>query len=126
MNASETRPKLKMMKAQSRPDELKARLDWGEPALTILDVRSRDAFNAGRIMGAISMPADRVVTDALKNFELSRDIYLYSETAEESASAAEQLRSEGFQNVSELTGGLPAWQAAGYPVEGKSSISANV
>lgn len=108
------------MNDKSRPNELKSRLDWGEPALTILDVRSREAFNAKHIMGAVSMPTDRVVETALSNFEFGRDLYLYGESDEDSATAAARLRDAGFQNVSELTGGLPAWQATGYPVEGIS------
>lgn len=105
------------MNERSRPNELKNRLDWGEPALTILDVRSRDAFNAKRIMGAVSMPAESVVESASDSLELSRDLYIYGETDQDSATAAARLREAGFKNVSELTGGLPAWQAAGYPIE---------
>ena len=113
------------MNEQSRPNELKNRLDWGEPALTILDVRSREAFNIKHIMGAISMPADRVVEAALSNFEFSRDLYLYGETDEDSATVAARLRNAGFQHVSQLTGGLPAWRAAGYPVEGILAAASN-
>jgi rhodanese-related sulfurtransferase len=40
---------------------LKERLDWGEPALTIIDVRDRDAFNISHICGAISLPLNELV-----------------------------------------------------------------
>jgi rhodanese-related sulfurtransferase len=102
---------------QARVYDLKARLDWGEPALTIIDVRDRDQFNACRIMGAISMPANQVVQQALSNFELDRDLYIYGETDEETGAIAKHLRDAGFQNVSELRGGLPAWKAVNYPTE---------
>ncbi len=112
------------LKAQSRVNDLKERLDWGEPALTIIDVRERDAFNISHISGAISFPMSELVDRALINLELIRDIYVYSSTDEETAEAAAQLRAAGYQNVSELRGGLAAWKAAGYPIEGNSAVVA--
>ncbi len=49
---------------QSRVESLKHRLDWGEPALTIIDVRDRNAFNTSHILGAIAMPMQELVTQA--------------------------------------------------------------
>ncbi len=92
------------LKAQSRPYDLKERLDWGEPALTIIDVRNRDAFNISHISGAVSLPMNELVNRALSNFELIRDIYVYGSTNEETALAAAQLRNAGYQNVAELIG----------------------
>ena len=42
------------------PLDIKKRLDWGEPALTIIDVRDRTAYNQERIMGAIPMPVSNL------------------------------------------------------------------
>ncbi|NET03981.1 MAG: rhodanese-like domain-containing protein [Merismopedia sp. SIO2A8] len=110
------------LKSKSRANDLKTRIDWGEPALTIIDVRSRDAFNTSRIMGAISLPMDELVDRALINFELVRDIYIYGSTDEETATAANLLKEAGYQNVAELVGGLAAWKAAGFPIEGNSAV----
>lgn len=104
-------------KAKSRVYELKARLDWGEPALTIIDVRDRHDFNFSHITGAINLPPAELVDRALTNFERSRDLYLYSDTDEETLMAAAKLRQAGFINVSELQGGLPAWKAMRYPID---------
>lgn len=106
------------LKAQSRAFDLKERLDWGEPALTIIDVRSRDAFNASRVVGAISMPLDELVARAAASLEAERDIYVYGEADEQTTAAATHLREAGYQHVAELMGGLAAWKAAGYPTEG--------
>ncbi len=103
---------------QSNVHELKSRLEWGEPAFTILDVRDRMTYNDGHIMGAMSMPTDTVVEIAKGSIALSRDIYIYGETDEETAQTAAQLRSAGFEHVSELKGGLPAWKAVGGPTGG--------
>lgn len=107
---------------QSDVKDLKKRLDWGEPALTIIDVRDQDIFNTSHILGAISLSSKELVERALINLELIRDIYIYGSTEEETASAATQLRTAGYKNVSELRGGFAAWEAAGYPIEGKSSV----
>lgn len=105
------------LKAKSRVYDLKARLDWGEPALTIVDVRNHDEFIQRHISGAINMPLNELTDRALKSLELVRDIYVYSDTDEEASEAAAKLRSAGFLNVSELQGGLPAWKAYSYPTE---------
>jgi rhodanese-related sulfurtransferase len=104
------------LKPRSRVYDLKTRLDWGEPALTIVDVRSHKEFNLCRIRGAVNLPSDRIARAPI-HFELSRDLYIYSEADEDTAAAASKLRAAGFLNVSELQGGLPAWKAMGYPVE---------
>lgn len=78
---------------------LKNRLDWGEPALTIIDVRDRNAFNASHIMGAIAMPINELVTLARKSLEPIRDIYVYGDTEEQTAEATSKLRQVGYRNV---------------------------
>lgn len=108
---------------QSSVSSLKQRLDWGEPALTIIDVRPRVLFNITHIMGSISMPMDEPNNLTLASLELSRDIYIYAETNEQTAVAANKLRQAGYQKVSELIGGLKAWKKAKYPIEGWWSMS---
>jgi rhodanese-related sulfurtransferase len=103
---------------QSSVSSLKQRLDWGEPALTIIDVRPRVLFNITHIMGSISMPMDEPNNLTLASLELSRDIYIYAETNEQTAVAANKLRQAGYQNISELLGGLRAWEKAKYPIIG--------
>ncbi len=97
---------------------LKSRLEWGEPAFTILDVRDRNTYNQGHIMGAMPMPIDELVERAVPSLDKNRDIYVYGANEEETAQAAQQLRSNGFEHVSQLKGGLGAWKAIGGPTEG--------
>jgi rhodanese-related sulfurtransferase len=106
------------IEAQSDAHTLKTRLEWGEPAFTILDVRDRNTYNQGHIMGAMPMPVDELVARARASLDKSRDIYLYGASDEETAQAAQQLRSNGFEHVSQLKGGLAAWKAIGGPTEG--------
>lgn len=107
----------KTVDSKSSPFHLKTRLDWGEPALTILDIRSREAFNQSRIKGAVSMPLDELMHQPL-GLELERDIYLYGESHEDVSQASAKLRAEGYTKVSELNGGLTAWRVANGAIEG--------
>jgi len=103
---------------QSSAQALKDRLQWGEPAFTILDVRDRTTFNQSRILGAMPMSIDDLPDRAKASLDLNRDIYVYGENDEQSAQAAAKLREAGFERVSELRGGLAAWKAIGGPTEG--------
>ena len=103
---------------ESDVHQLKSRLEWGEPAFTILDVRDRTTYNEGHIMGSMPMPSDELVDRATPSLAKSRDIYVYGANDEETNQAAQALRSAGFEHVSALKGGLAAWKAIGGPTEG--------
>jgi rhodanese-related sulfurtransferase len=111
-------PTLPGLHAQATAHELKSRLNWGEPALTIIDVRDRAAFDACHILGATCLPLESLLAGKKPAVEPNRDIYIYGATDDETASAAQNLRSEGFSQVAELKGGLIAWQGIKGSVEG--------
>jgi rhodanese-related sulfurtransferase len=117
-------PKPSPMQPQSRVYDLKERLDWGEPALTIIDLRSREEFNESHVTGAISMPAASLLDTAPLSLEMDRDIYVYSSSDDEASAGAEQLKAAGYANVSVLRGGVAAWKAAGFPIESISPVAA--
>lgn len=106
------------LKAQASSHDLKSRLDWGEPALTIVDVRDRESFNNSHITGALPMPMEELVERAKSSLEPVRDIYIYGETDEQTAEAANLLREAGFRKVAELKGGIPAWKQIDGPIDG--------
>jgi rhodanese-related sulfurtransferase len=106
------------LKSDSSVYDLKSRLEWGEPALTILDVRPREVYNDSHIMGAMSFPIAQLLNLAQKNFEPVRDLYIYGADEAETAQAAQMLREAGFRNVAELKGGLAQWKAIGGSTEG--------
>ncbi|MGF1481161.1 MAG: rhodanese-like domain-containing protein [Cyanophyceae cyanobacterium] len=107
---------------KSSAKALKDRLDWGEPALTIVDVRNRNAFNEERIMGAIAMPMEEELAERAKSsLQQRREIYVYGDDDEQTAQAASVLRQAGFESVSQLSGGVEAWKAVGGPIEGRDT-----
>lgn len=114
-NITPTPPSLK---PESPAYDLKTRLEWGEPALTIIDVRDRAAFNQSRITGAVSVPLEQFLEFAQANLEPKRDIYIYGESDEQSLQAAQLLRSAGFSSVAQIMGGLTAWCEVGGSTEG--------
>lgn len=110
--------------SQASAYEVKSRLQWGEPGLTIVDVRDHDAFNQCRITGAISIPQEDL--QEIGSFALldRRDIYVYGESDDDTAAAANQLRELGFDRVAEMKGGLAAWKEIGGALEGPGSDQA--
>lgn len=103
----------------STAQALKERLQWGEPALTIIDVRDRDVFNQEHITGAESIPLAELQEKASESLDLERDIYVYGDDQEQTTDAAGKLREANFYKVSELEGGLEAWKEISGPTEGQ-------
>ena len=86
--------------------------------LLILDVRERDAFEAGHIPGAKHLPRGQLelrVNEALP--DPTRRIVTYCEVGKISTLAAATLREMGFTHVAGLDGGMKAWKEKGWPVE---------
>ncbi len=87
----------------------------------IIDVRSSTAraLEPRWIPGALHVPLQDVA-DRLTDLPRDRDIILYCTCPSEASAArvAKILMNHGFKTVRPLHGGLDAWVAAGYAVEG--------
>jgi rhodanese-related sulfurtransferase len=92
-----------------------------------IDVRSAEAYAAGHLLGAISIPSP---TLPLWVDILPRDVILvlYDNTGAESAVQAQYLRGIGFPEARSLAGGLAAWSltpnAASYMVGSPPDVAA--
>lgn len=87
-------------------------------ALWLVDVRSEAAFVEEHIEGSVNIPAGVIATKRLpkgKMFVLVDDGLGLRKGRE----AAEALLKSGQERVFLLEGGVPAWQAEGYPLAGK-------
>lgn len=98
-------------------DELNSRQQRGESDLVVLDVRERDAYEAGHVPGARLLPRGQLelrVNDELPDPTLR--VLTCCEFGRISTLAAATLRTLGFQRAVALDGGMKAWRDAGYPV----------
>ena len=98
-------------------DELRSRIDKGDP-LIVLDVRERDAFEAGHIPGARHIPRGQL--ELRVNAELPDPtvrIVAVCEFGKISTLAAATLRELGFLRTAALDGGIKAWRESGFPLE---------
>jgi len=91
----------------------RAKASAGEVAL--IDVRDADEFAAGHPAGARNLPLDRV-PDALDELPAGPVTFTCG-TGRRSQKAADVAVLAGRNDISNMTGGLEAWQAAGLPVD---------
>lgn len=91
-------------------EELKARIDAGE-TLHLLDVRE-PAEHAEFNIGGTLLPLGRIRnmdTDDIDDWK-DREVICYCRSGNRSGQACMILESVGFKNVTNLTGGMMAWQ----------------
>lgn len=97
--------------------QLNERIAQHDPDLVVLDVREREAYQAGHIPGAHLLPRGQL--ELRVNEELpdpTRRIVTCCELGRISTLAAATLRDMGFQRAVALDGGMQSWREAGYPV----------
>jgi glyoxylase-like metal-dependent hydrolase (beta-lactamase superfamily II)/rhodanese-related sulfurtransferase len=98
--------------------ELKSRIDSGDAGLIILDVRERDAYEAGHVPGARLLPRGQLELRVDRELpDPTRRILTCCELGQISTLAAATLRDMGFRHTVALDGGMAAWREAGYPLE---------
>ena len=98
--------------------ELRDRLGGNSRELVILDLREKDAFEAGHVPGARHLPRGQL--ELRINAELPDPtvrILTYCEFGKISTLAAATLRELGYTRAAALDGGMEAWRKADYPTE---------
>jgi hydroxyacylglutathione hydrolase len=114
-----------MASAADRPDlvsettrvspERAAELVAANPVLKLIDVRAQGERAAKSIERSVHIPLQRLVEDT-RYLPKETPLLVHCAGGYRSSSAASLLQREGFTNVSELAGGLAAWEASGLPV----------
>jgi glyoxylase-like metal-dependent hydrolase (beta-lactamase superfamily II)/rhodanese-related sulfurtransferase len=98
--------------------ELNERIGHNSRDVVVLDVREKDAFEAGRVPGALHLPRGQL--ELRVNTELPDPtvrIVTCCEFGKISTLAAATLRELGYTRAAALDGGLSAWREAGYAME---------
>lgn len=86
------------------------------PTAPIIDVRTPEEFKQGHIQNAVNINWNGSDFSAqMAKFDKSQPIFIYCLSGGRSGSASAQLRSEGFKEIYELTGGMMAWRSAKMP-----------
>jgi rhodanese-related sulfurtransferase len=86
------------------------------PGVYLLDVREPDEYAAGHIPGITLIPMGEVAS-RLAELPRDKEIIVTCRTGNRSGQIADLLREQGFTNVHNMTGGIVAWEEAGYAVE---------
>lgn len=95
-------------------------MDMLSAGATMLDVRDNSEWNAGRVPGAVHVPAANVAAQAPKRLPKGRPVVVACRTGSRAKSATRLLREQGIEAYS-LSGGLAAWESAGGRVAGKGN-----
>ena len=98
------------------PHTAAERIGGSDPALMI-DVRTPTERAAKAVEGSAHRPLNTLAS-RLDDVPRDRAVIVFCAGGYRSSIAASLLQREGFTNVSELAGGIAAWEAAGLPLSG--------
>lgn len=96
------------------PRQLAQRMN-GADAPLVIDVRTREEFDAGHVPGALLIPVDQFAA-RLDEIPSDREVVLYCHSGRRST-LAERILVEHGRQASQLDGSWIGWQAAGLPAE---------
>ena len=88
----------------------------GRDDVVILDVREQSEYDAGHIPGVTLIPLNDVA-NRLNEIPKDKPVIVTCRSGNRSGQATDFLRQQGYTNVHNMTGGINAWQQAGYSVE---------
>ena len=97
--------------------ELKTKIDQSSEPLVLLDVRTAEEFESGRIKNSINIPHEIL----LSNIELvsqynDEQLVVYCRSGKRASLVIEALEKNGFTNVVDIEGDILAWSEANYPL----------
>ncbi len=86
------------------------------PSAPIIDVRTPKEFSLGHLINANNIDWNGNDFDAqIATFDKSKPVFVYCQVGGRSAAAAKKMRSDGFVEVYELSGGISKWRTAKLP-----------
>jgi glyoxylase-like metal-dependent hydrolase (beta-lactamase superfamily II)/rhodanese-related sulfurtransferase len=116
MRSLASRPDLTTTTERVSPQVASERLVSGSaPGPMAIDVRSPGERAQKYIGGSVSVPLNHLV-ERLKELPRDRSLLVYCAGGYRSSIAASVLQREGFALVTEIAGGLAAWEAARLPL----------
>jgi hydroxyacylglutathione hydrolase len=98
------------------PQTAAERMDASSPPL-VIDIRTPRERAEKSIKGSTHRPLN-ALREGLPDVARDRAIIVHCAGGYRSSIAASLLQRDGFTNVSEIAGGIAAWEAAGLPLNG--------
>jgi len=97
--------------------DLSVDLKAGSDAIVVIDARSREAYAASHIPGALSLPHREMTIEPAARLDAAKVYVVYCDGigCNASTKGAYKLARVGFQ-AKELLGGLDWWRRDGHPV----------
>lgn len=114
LRALDARPDLVAATERLGPDVAAARMASSDPPC-IVDVRAPSERGLAAIHGSIHLPLSRL-RERMAELPRDRPLLVFCAGGYRSSIAASLLAAAGFSRVSELAGGIAAWESSGLPV----------
>ena len=99
---------LRIMARRSATTLTEEQFKEGMRKAQVIDVREKDTFDAGHILGARNMPYPTLKT-MIASIRKDQPVYLYDQKKALSIRAANLLRKHGFKELYILKGGYEGW-----------------
>lgn len=95
--------------------KLNMRLNENNEAMTVLDVRTEQEWEAGHIKGACHIHGGKI-QDSFSEIPADKPVAVMCGSGYRASIAASFLKRENYEEVSNVLGGMHAWQAADFPI----------
>ena len=89
----------------------------GSGDFVILDIRTPDEFNSGRIADSINLDFyESNFASELDKLDKDKTYFVYCNSGNRSGNAMGTMRDLGFTEVYDLDGGIQAWYSSGFDI----------
>ena len=96
------------------------------PTAPIVDVRTPDEFSKGHLVNALNYDWNGSEFDKqIALLDKSKPVFVYCLSGGRSSSAASRMRSDGFKEVYELSGGIMKWRGVNLPETTENTVVSN-
>jgi rhodanese-related sulfurtransferase len=114
MRSLESRPDLTATTDRYSAALAAERIAGAEPPV-VVDVRSPSERSEGAIPGSVALPLSQLL-DRMGELPRDRELLVYCAGGYRSSIAASLLAGRGFHPVTEMAGGISAWESDGLPL----------
>lgn len=118
MQPLDSRPELVGRTLRLTAEDLSQELSSGHP-LWVLDVRSPREWNNKHLEVSVNIPLNRL-RENVSQVPRDRRVVVHCASGYRSSIAASLLKMEGLNDVTDLVGGISAWQATQMPTAGSA------